>query len=288
MAERDTGVGPRHLQPDNGPDYGLEETPVTTPDRPSPSAFRQRFAAGERLVGTFIKTPTTHAIEILGDLGFDFVVIDAEHAPFNPESIDTALLAARASGTAGIVRVRDATASGILAMLDCGAVGILVPHVASVEIANSVAAASRYRGGKRGYSGSGRSGRYGGSSVWANVDAGDSQTTVIAMIEDPEAVENIEAIVKVDGVDGFFIGRGDLTVAFGAPSNTAPVIQSAVERISSAARAVGKPVCVMVNTADEAEGFARLGASAFIVSSDQGLMRRAAAQVLKDFAKPKA
>lgn len=261
---------------------------MTTPARALPSAFRQRFAASERLVGTFVKTPTTHAIEILGDLGFDFVVIDAEHAPFNPESIDAALLAARASGTAGIVRVKDASASGILSVLDCGAVGVLVPHVATVEIAKGVAAASRYRSGKRGYSGSGRSGRYGGSSVWANVDAGDAQTTVIAMIEDPQAVEAIEAIVKVDGVDGFFIGRGDLTVAFGAPSNTAPVIQEAVERITHAARAVGKPVCVMVNSADEAEGFQRLGASAFIVSSDQGFMRRAAAQALKEFTKPTA
>ena len=259
---------------------------MTTPARPAP--FRQRFAAGERLVGTFIKTPTPHAIEILGDLGFDFVVIDEEHAPFNRESIDIALLAARASGTAGIVRVPSATPAGILSVLDCGATGVLVPHVASVQIAQSVAAASRYRGGKRGYSGSARSGRYGATPVWQNVDAADAQTTVIAMIEDPEAVENIEQIVKVDGVDGFFIGRGDLTVAFGAPSNTAPGIQQAVERITSAARAAGKPVCVMVNAADEAEGFQLLGASAFIVSSDQGLMRRAAAQVLKDFAKPAA
>ena len=261
---------------------------MTTPARPSPLDFRSRFAAGERLVGTFIKTPTSHAIEILGDLGFDFIVIDEEHAPFNRESIDLALLAARASGTAGIVRVRDADAAGILSALDCGATGVLVPHVATVEIAQSVAAASRYRGGRRGYSGSGRSGRYGGASVWSNVDTADAQNTVIAMIEDPEAVENIEAIVKVDGIDGFFIGRGDLTVAFGAPSNTAPAVQAAVERITGAARAVGKPVCVMVNTADEAGGFQRLGASAFIVSSDQGFMRRAAAKVLKDFAGPDA
>ena len=254
-----------------------------TTARPSPSAFRQRFAAGERLIGTFIKTPTPHAIEILGDLGFDFVVVDEEHAPFNRESIDVALLAARASGTAGIVRVPSAAPAGILSVLDCGATGVLVPHVATVEIAQSVAAASRYRGGKRGYSGSARAGRYGATPVWTNVDTADAQTTVIAMIEDPEAVEDIDAIVRVDGVDGFFIGRGDLTVAFGAPSNTAPVIQQAVERITSAGRRAGKPVCVMVNAAEEAEGFQRLGASAFIVSSDQGLMRRAAAQVLKDF-----
>ena len=257
---------------------------MTAPARPSPLDFRRRFAAGERLVGSFIKTPTTHAIEILGDLGFDFVVIDEEHAPFNRESIDLALLAAKASGTAGIVRVPDAGAAGILSALDCGATGVLVPHVATVEVARSVAAASRFRNGKRGYSGSTRAGRYGAATVWNTVDAADAQTTVIAMIEDPDAVENIDAIIRVDGLDGVFIGRGDLTVAFGAPSNTAPIIQDSVERITTAARAAGKPVCVMVNSADEATSFQQLGASAFIVSSDQGFMRRAAAQSLKDFA----
>jgi 2-keto-3-deoxy-L-rhamnonate aldolase RhmA len=289
MKKGDTGAPPGHLQPASMADCGpTGDASVTTTTRPAPAAFRQRFAAAERLVGTFIKTPTVHAIEILGDLGFDFVVIDEEHAPFSRESIDIALLAAKASGTAGIVRVPDATPARILSVLDCGATGVLVPHVTTVEAAKSIVAASRYRGGRRGYSGSPRAGRYGATSVWANVEAADAQTTVIAMIEDPEAVENIEAIVRVDGMDGFFIGRGDLTVAFGAPSNTAPVIQAAVERITNAARAVGKPVCVMVNSAEEAEGFQRLGASAFIVSSDQGFMRRAAAQVLKEFAKPSA
>jgi 2-keto-3-deoxy-L-rhamnonate aldolase RhmA len=67
--------------------------------------FRQRFTAGERLVGTFVKTPATHPIEILGAVGFEFVVIDEEHAPWDRVTIDGALLAARASGTAGLVRV---------------------------------------------------------------------------------------------------------------------------------------------------------------------------------------
>ena len=70
---------------------------------------------------------------------------------------------------------------------------------------------SRYRGGRRGYSGSGRAGRYGGTPLWTNVDEQDARTTVIAMIEDPEALPVIDQIANVDGLDGFFIGRGDLT-----------------------------------------------------------------------------
>jgi staphyloferrin B biosynthesis citrate synthase len=252
------------------------------------NAFRRRFSARERLIGSFIKTPTSHAIEILGDLGFDFAVIDEEHAPFDRESIDIALLAARASGVAGIVRVAEARASSVLSALDCGAVGVLVPHVLSVEKAKDVAAWSRYRGGRRGYSGSARAGRYGATPVWTNVDESDARTTVIAMIEDPEALGSIDAVHPCDGVDGFFIGRGDLTVALGAASSSAPEVQDAVRRISAAARSANKPVCVMVGSASEAKPFQELGASAFIVSSDQGFMRRAASDALKEFSRSDA
>jgi staphyloferrin B biosynthesis citrate synthase len=250
--------------------------------RPPPSGFRRRFAARETLTGTFIKTPTPHAIEILGGLGFDFVVIDEEHAPFDPQATDVALLAARASGTAGIVRVPSADPAGILRVLDCGATGVLVPHVASAAKAHEAAAACRYRGGKRGYSGSSRAGGYGGVKMWDHVARSDETTTVIAMIEDPEALDEIDSILAVEGIDGAFIGRGDLTVALGAAANDAPPVQAAVERVMAAAKRAGKPVCVMVGSAAEANGFKELGASAFIVSSDQGLLRRIAGQTLAE------
>jgi 2-keto-3-deoxy-L-rhamnonate aldolase RhmA len=254
-----------------------------SPQRPHPSAFRRRFAAGEQLLGTFIKTPTSHATEIIGDLGFDFIVIDEEHAPFDRAATDVVLLGARAAGTAGIVRVADPTPTNILSVLDSGAVGVLVPHVASSAKAREIVAACRYRGGRRGYSGSPRAAGYGATPMWKHVEASDAATTVIAMIEDPEALDDIDAIARVDGLDGVFIGRGDLTVALGAPTNDAPPVQAAVERVMAAMRAVNKPVCVMVGSKTEASAFKQLGASAFIVSSDQGFMRRAAAQTLKDF-----
>jgi staphyloferrin B biosynthesis citrate synthase len=252
--------------------------------RPGPSSFRKRFAEREQLTGTFIKTPTSHAIEIVGALGFDFVVIDEEHAPFDPQATDVALLAARASGTAGIVRVPSASPADILRVLDCGATGILVPHVSSTAKAREIAAACRYKKGKRGYSGSSRAGGYGGTKVWDHVARSDETTTVIAMIEDPEALEDIDAILTVEGIDGAFIGRGDLTVALGAPANDAPAVKAAVDTVMAAAKRVGKPVCVMVASAAEAKGFKDMGASAFIVSSDQGFLRKIAAQTLAEMA----
>lgn len=254
-----------------------------TDSRPPYTAFRQRFVARQHLVGSFIKTPTPHATEIFGSVGFDFVVVDEEHAPIDRAQTDVLLLAARAANVAGIVRVPSEQPSAILSVLDAGAAGVLVPHVASVEKAQAVAAAARYRGGRRGYSASSRAGDYGGVPMWQHVDGQDASVVAIAMIEDPEALDRIDAIAAVDGIHGLFIGRGDLTVALGATSAAAPAVTEAVTRIIAAARGVGKPVCVMVASAAEAKGFADQGASAFIISSDQGHLRSSASAALGEF-----
>jgi len=254
-------------------------------DKPHFSSFRRRLAGGQNLVGSFIKTPTTHASEIFGALGYDFVVIDEEHAPFDRAVTDVVVLAARASNLASIVRVSSDDPTKILSCLDCGATGVLVPHVASVAKARAVAEVARYRGGRRGYSGSPRAGGYGATPMWQLVEEQDASVCVIAMIEDPEALDHIGEIAAVDGIHGLFIGRGDLTVSLGAKSPADPKVQDAVKRIVAAAQQAKKPVCVMVASAAEAKDFADLGASAFIISSDQGQMRRAAAQSLTDFKK---
>lgn len=248
-----------------------------------PDAFRQRFRAGQFLIGTFLKTPTGHAAEILGDLGYDFVVIDEEHAPFDRQATDTVLMAARAAGTAGIVRVADGNGPALCAALDCGAAGVLVPHVATPDRARAIVAHCRYRGGRRGFSNSPRAGRYGGLSIWDHVERQDAAVTVIAMIEDAEALDCVAAIVAVDGLDGVFIGRGDLTVALAAPGMDAPAVRAAVERIAAAARGAGKTVCAMAGDVVDGRWLRGLGVTAFIVASDQGFMRKAAAQTLKDF-----
>lgn len=247
-----------------------------TPKLSHSVSFRQRFLAGDTLVGTFVKTPATHLVEILGQSGFEFVVVDEEHAPWDRVAIDGVLLAARASGTAGIVRVSEPTPAKILAVLDDGATGVLVPHVNSAEKAREIVAASRYRGGRRGFSNTTRAGNFGAAGVWEHVDAQDALVTVIAMIEDPEALDVIDDIVATDGLDGVFIGRGDLTVALGASGMDAPEIMSACETIIAAAKKAGKPVAMMVAHADDARRFHAMGATTFIVASDQGLMRQAA------------
>lgn len=248
------------------------------------TGFRKSLCEGEILAGTFMKFPVPHPTEIMGAVGFDFVVLDEEHAPWDRGTIDTALLGARAAGITPIVRVSEPTAARILSVLDDGATGVLVPHVTSGAQAAALAAACRYRGGKRGFANTNRAGDYGGRGLWQHVDLSDAATTFIAMIEDVEALDHLDAILATDGLDAVFIGRGDLTVSMGATAPDAPEIIAACDAIIAAAARAGKPVAVMVGNGDEARRFRAMGASCFIIGSDQTFLRSAAARAQAEIA----
>ena len=248
----------------------------------NPEDIRRRLRAADRLVGTFCKTPSGHATEILGDVGFDFVVLDEEHAPFDRAAIDGALVAARAAGIAAFVRVASGTAPNILSVLDGGALGVVVPHVASLAKARDVVDSCRYQGGRRGFSNSPRAGRYGRRTLQEHVAHADAVTTVAAQIEDPEALDHLDAIAGVEGIDALFIGRGDLAVAMGEPSPEAPAVFEAARRVCAAAQKAGKPVMVFVNGPADARAMAAIGASVFVYGSDQSFLRRAAVDALAE------
>lgn len=243
--------------------------------------FRSAVTRQQPLMGTFVKTPSPHGIEIIGGVGLDFVVIDAEHAPFDKSAIDLGVLAAHAHGITAMVRVGGI--DGILNALDCGATGVMVPHIDSPAAARAAADAARYRPGRRGFSSSGRSGRYGRNKFSEHMSQSDGQTTVVAMLEDADAIGQIEGIVAVDGIDAFFLGRGDLTAALGASASSDQIVQDAVVRLAQAVRKAGKPLWAYSGGTAELKYLAELGVSGFIVSSDQGFMRRAAETDLQAF-----
>jgi 2-keto-3-deoxy-L-rhamnonate aldolase RhmA len=249
--------------------------------RPSPTEFRNRILNKSHVVGTFIKTPTVHTTEIIGSIGFDFTIVDQEHAPFERNTIDLACLAARATGIAALVRVGEPTPASILAVLDLGATGVLVPHVDSAEKAREVAAACRYRGGARGFSNTTRAGSFGSASFADHMTAQDAQTTCIAMIEDEAALGRLDAIAAVEGIDAFFIGRGDLTAALGVEG-----MEAAVKEITAAARKAEMTTMALVSSKGDARAMRDLGVTAFVVSNDQSFLRSAASAALKDYGDP--
>lgn len=248
-------------------------------------AFKRRFTGGEGLLGTFLKTPTSHATEILADVGFDFVVVDAEHAPFSRSDIDLMMLSARAAGIASVVRVPSPAPEHILTVLDAGGAGVLVPHVSSAETARAIVEAAYFKGGHRGFSNSTRAGRYGGMGFHDYMESCDSSACVIAMIEDVAALDRLDEIFAVEGLTGAFIGRGDLSAAIGASNPADPRIVEIVETITAAARKHGIPLIAHVGAADapDVATLRSLGVNSFLVASDQGLMRQMAARARAAF-----
>lgn len=243
---------------------------------PNTPTFRDRFLAKDRMFGTFLKIPASMPTEILGSLGFDFVVVDEEHSPFNRETTDLIVLACRAVGIGSVVRVQSPDPASILSVLDCGADAILVPHVTDADTARAIVAAARYRGGKRGFAPTTRAGAFGADTTAGHIDRQDARATVIAMIEDPEAIDNIDQILAVEGLDGVFIGRGDLSVAYQDYDGSTGVVAKATTRVQAAAKAMGKTVAILPGSPEDAAARAADGASAFILSSDQGFLRAAA------------
>ncbi len=241
--------------------------------------FRNRLLRGDLLLGSMVKTPTVHATEILAAVGFDFLVIDQEHAPFDMTSLDQLALASHAGGIASLVRVADAAPSRILAVLDMGFAGVIVPHISTPEDAKAIVAACHYATGHRGYSASSRAGAYGAKSMRDHIQDSDASTTVIAMIEDTLAVDAAEAIARVEGIDAILIGRADLAVAMGADSTQAPEVVAAVSKVLDTCKNIGRRVMLYVGSVDEAAPFIRQAASLFISGSDQSMIRSAAQDV---------
>lgn len=235
--------------------------------------FRKRLRASEPMLGTFLKIPSTQPAEILGTLGFDFVVIDEEHAPLNPETTDAILLACRAHHMGGLVRVRHP--GDILRVLDCGADGVLVPHVTSAEVARKIVALARYDG-VRGLSPTTRAGGFGGVPVSEHMTEQDTGCAVIAMIEDVDALDRINEIVATEGLDAIFIGRADLGASMGVPPGD-PGLDCAVTKLLTAARSANLPALVLAADPAEAGRLRSLGATGFLSGSDQGFLRVAAA-----------
>lgn len=251
------------------------------PKQLSSRNLREHLQQKTPLLGTFVKMPTTQAIEILAAEGFDFIVIDGEHAPLDRSDIDLLVLAARASGIMPVVRVGDP--NQILTALDCGAAGVMVPHVSSVAYAQELAAACRYAQGSRGFAGLSRASGWGARGAAKHMEQQDNSIVCIAMIEDMEGVDAIEAIAAVDGIHALFVGRGDLTAYFNGDADASDKVAAISDRVAKAARNAGKPLLMLATSVSDAAQMREWGVSALLVFSDHGMLRSAAAAAVRDY-----
>ncbi len=242
--------------------------------------FRSRVVLGAKLAGTFIKSASPDIVELLGCAGLDFAVIDAEHAPLGIGDISPMVLAARATALPCLVRIPALTPAICGQLLDLGATGILVPHVCDGESARAAVAQLRYMNGKRGYSPSTRAARYGFVDVAGYAAQADQAATLWVQIEDASALDCLDEIASVEGVDLLFIGRADLAMSLGVDGPRHPRVTEAVQAVAAAGQRSGKAVGIFVGDMSEAANLAKLGITAFACGSDQSHLAAAARQII--------
>lgn len=236
-------------------------------------------------VGTWIKTPSAIVTEVLSRTGLACLCLDAEHAPFDRGDLDASILAARSRDMPVLVRTPSAAPHHILNALDLGAAGIVAPHVRSGRDAEELVAACHFGRGGRGYAGSTRAADYTGRRMADHLATSRESTTVIAQIEDAEAIEAVDEIAAVDGIDCLFIGRADLAISLGASGVSDPAVIAAAERVAQAGRKRGRPVGSFISDLAELPFWLDQGVSFFLLESDHTFLLRGADKLVSAFGK---
>jgi len=204
--------------------------------------LKRLFREGRTAIGVLTPFNDPEAVEFLGLVGFDFVFLDGEHGALSAERCQELIRAAQLRDVETIVRVPTNDPTVILGYLETGAWNIQVPHVNSVDDARRAVQAVRYPPlGNRGAGSSTRAADYGLRLGAAEYFArANQQTMVIPMIEEPAAVDQIDEIVAVEGLEAIFIGSGDLALTMGHPGQRShPDVLAAITRVHTAARAAG-------------------------------------------------
>lgn len=246
--------------------------------------MREKIAPGDTVKGVFVVTGTPANVEILGYAGFDFVVLDTEHAPNDIAEIEHLVRAAQVSGITAIVRVSKNDPALILRALDAGATGVLVPQVNSAGEARQAVQAAKYAPlGNRGIAGMVRAARYGFTPLSEYVSAANRRTLVIVQAEDKRAVENLDEILAVEGVDGVFVGPTDLSQSLGLAGQfdhpeVKGVLESVIQKIADTDKFAG----MFCAGAQDAKRWQDLGAKMLAIGSDTLLLGQAARGLMSE------
>ncbi len=246
-------------------------------------SLKEKLKRGEAIIGTFVRTAEPAVPEVLALSGFDFIVLDGEHSPLEIRGITTLIRAADGANIPAIVRVSENAAFPIMQALDVGASGVQVPQVNSpTEAAKLVAAAKYYPLGKRGFAATHRAARHGFAKPLDYLQEANQNTLVISYVETKEAVEAVDEIAALEGIDVLFAGPFDLSQSYGVPGQTDHAdVQAALERISSTCQRAGKAAGTIAAGPEQARALIERGFRFLAYSSDLGLIAQAAQLALQ-------
>jgi 4-hydroxy-2-oxoheptanedioate aldolase len=245
--------------------------------------FKRAIAAGQLQIGLWSSLCSNIAAEIISESGFDWILLDSEHSPNEIPGLLSQLQAIGRGGTTPIVR--PAWNDMVLAKrcLDIGAQTLLFPYVQNVEEAKRAVASTRYPPeGVRGVAVAARASRYGRTPGY--LTKANSEMCVLVQVETRAALDNLEAIAGVEGVDGVFIGPSDLSASLGHLGNPQHAeAQAAMKDAVTRLKKLGKPAGILTGNEQEARRYIDWGYLFVAVGADVGLLARHADALAKTF-----
>ena len=248
-----------------------------------PNKVKQALKRGEPVIGTMLSEVTSPGfVWMLASAGFDFVFIDMEHGAYSLPIVADMIKVARLAGIVPLVRVPDLAYHAIAPALDHGAMGLMLPRVETREQAEQFVSFMKYPpiGVRGGTAGRGHT-DYGGAGAQELVSHMNEHTLVILQIERKRAVENIDDLLSVPGVDVALIGPFDLTISLGEQSADAPAVGEAIGRVVDSARRNG--VASGIHSHDPAAvlGWHARGMTMLTCNSDLGFFSAGAQGTVK-------
>jgi 4-hydroxy-2-oxoheptanedioate aldolase len=248
------------------------------------NSFKRMLGKGRTQIGLWVALADGYAAELLATTGFDWLLIDAEHAPNDPRSVLAHLQAMAPYPVHPIVRPLRGDSALIKQYLDLGVQTVLVPMVDTAEQAAEVVAATRYP--PQGIRGVGAA--MARASRWNRIDnyvgRCNEEMCVLVQVESVTAMRNLAAIAAVEGVDGIFFGPADLAASMGLPGKPSdPVVQSAIEAGIATVKAAGKAAGSITSEQRLARRYLDLGATFMAVGLDTTLLVNAAADLAAVF-----
>ena len=247
------------------------------------NAFKHAIAEGRSQIGLWCTLSHHYALELVAGAGFDWLLIDTEHSPNDLESLVPQLQAVAPYASTPIVRVPWNDMVTMKRVLDIGAQSLLVPYVSTAEEAGKAVSYTRYPpGGVRGVAGTTRATRFGRVKDYAK--RAHEEICVLVQVETEAALDNIEAICEIDGVDGVFIGPADLHASMGHTGEIAnpkvkPLIDQAIRRIRKCGSAPG----ILTPNEADARHWLECGALFVAVGADVGILARGAEALAAKF-----
>jgi 2-keto-3-deoxy-L-rhamnonate aldolase RhmA len=244
-----------------------------------PSNLRKRLKDGELVLGTILSLNSPDVAEILSQIGFDWLFIDAEHSTLDPENLK-ALFQAVGDSTPCIVRIPLLDEIVVKKTLDAGAAGLLAPQIHTADQAAQLVRWGRYYpAGSRGL-GFGRAQGY-GLKVSEYLETANESILLSVQAESAEAVKNIEAIVKVDGVDAVLVGPYDLSASMGLPGQIDhPDVKAAIQHVADVCKGAGMPIGIFGMSADAVKPYIAQSFKFIVAGADTVLLGNSARYLL--------